>query len=82
MDYGLQTVGLFLVFVSSSNQAIDISAESSMDDKWQGTKIRSNDRNIKITEVIYIDYGNTENKTESMHYVGDWRISLSYEPRS
>ncbi|KAI0509595.1 tudor domain-containing protein [Xylaria bambusicola] len=37
-----------------------VAAKFSADGQWYRGRIRSNDRNAKVAEVIYIDYGNSE----------------------
>ncbi|KAI0440302.1 putative transcription factor [Xylaria telfairii] len=37
-----------------------VAAKFSADGQWYRARVRSNDRNAKVSEVIYIDYGNSE----------------------
>ncbi|KAI1275451.1 tudor domain-containing protein [Xylaria sp. FL0933] len=37
-----------------------VAAKFSADGQWYRGRIRSNDRNAKVAEVVYIDYGNSE----------------------
>lgn len=37
-----------------------VSAKFSADDTWYRAKIRRNDRDAKVSDVVYIDYGNSE----------------------
>ncbi|KAI1818519.1 putative transcription factor [Poronia punctata] len=37
-----------------------VSAKFSADGQWYRARVRSNDRNAKVAEVVYIDYGNSE----------------------
>ncbi|KAI0399395.1 tudor domain-containing protein [Xylaria palmicola] len=37
-----------------------VAAKFSADGQWYRARVRSNDRNAKVSEVVYIDYGNSE----------------------
>ncbi|KAI0188492.1 hypothetical protein EV127DRAFT_342827 [Xylaria flabelliformis] len=37
-----------------------VAAKFSLDDQWYRARVRSNDRTAKASEVVYIDYGNSE----------------------
>ncbi|KAI8632899.1 putative transcription factor [Xylariaceae sp. FL1651] len=37
-----------------------VAAKFSADGQWYRARVRSNDRNAKVAEVVYVDYGNSE----------------------
>ncbi len=49
------------VSIGSSPKTGDyVAARFSADNEWYRARIRSNDRNAKVAEVVFVDYGNTE----------------------